>query len=180
MNIQHVNVKVFVDGELAISIEDLVKVFHKWVSEQSMPEMMIDVADYMHVPNGPGIVLVGHEADYSLDYTGGKIGLRYNYKAVRDGSNQEQLQHAFDNATSCCNRLEAELSGLKFDRSQVEITINDRAIAPNTAETKSALSSDFDTFAKSIGGGEAAIEYESNERRLFGAVIKLANAFAAA
>ena len=180
MNLQHVNVKIFVDGELSIEIEDLVKVFHGWVSEQSMPELMIDVADYMHVPNGPGIVLVGHEADYSLDYTGGKIGLRYNYKAAREGSNQEQLQHAFDNATSCCNRLEAELPGLKFDRGQVEITINDRAIAPNTPDTKSALSGDIEAFAKSIGSGDASIEYESDSRRLFGALIKLANAFAVA
>ena len=144
-----------------------------------MPELMIDVADYMHVPNGPGIVLVGHEADYSLDYTGGNVGLRYNYKAAREGSNQEQLQHAFDNATSCCDRLEAALPGLKFDRSQLEITINDRAVAPNTPETKSALSSDIESFASTIGGGEASVEYESNPRRLFGAAIKLANAFAA-
>ena len=179
MNLQHVNVKIFVDGELSIEIEDLVKVFHGWVSEQSMPELMIDVADYMHVPNGPGIVLVGHEADYSLDYTDGKVGLRYNYKAAREGSNQEQLQHAFDNAISCCERLEAALSGLKFDRSQLEITINDRAVAPNTPETKSALSGDIESFANSIGGGDASLEYESNPRRLFGATIKLANAFAA-
>ena len=119
MNLQHVNVKIFVDGDLGIEIEDLVKVFHNWVSEQSMPELMIDVADYMHVPNGPGIVMVGHEADYSLDFTGGSSGLRYNYKAAREGSNQELLQHAFDNATSCCDRLESELPGLKFDRSQL-------------------------------------------------------------
>ena len=180
MNLQHVNVKIFVDGELGIEIEDLVKVFHKWVSEQSMPEMMIDVADYMHVPNGPGIVLVGHEADYSLDYTGGRVGLRYNYKAAREASNQEQLQHAFDNTVSCCNRLESELPGLKFDRGQLQITVNDRAIAPNSPETKSALSGDIESFAKSIGGDGAAVEYEADSRRLFGAVITLANAFASA
>ncbi|MFC1759371.1 hypothetical protein ACFL2H_11500 [Planctomycetota bacterium] len=177
MNLQHVNIKIFIDGDLTIQIEDLVKVFHKWVSEQSMPEMMIDVADYMHVPNGPGIVLVGHEADYSLDYTGGKIGLRYNDKATREGSNQEQLQHAFDNALSCCKRLESELPGLKFDRSQLEITVNDRAIAANTPETKSELSGDFEAFAKSIGGG-ANLDFESDPRRLFGATVKLSNAFA--
>lgn len=180
MNIQHVNVKIFVDGELTIEIEDLVKVFHKWVSEQSMPEMMIDVADYMHVPNGPGIVLVGHEADYALDYTSGNVGLRYNDKAAREGSNQEMLQHAFDNASKACSRLEQALPGLSFDRSKIELTINDRAVAPNTSETKEALSADFESFAKSIGGGDATLEYESNPRRLFGAVITLANAFATA
>jgi hypothetical protein len=177
MSLQHVNVKIFVDGELNIKIEDLVKLFHRWVSEQSMPEMMVDVADYMHVPDGPGIVLVGHEADYSLDFTAGRAGLRYNYKAKREGSSQDNLRHAFECATQACAKLEGSLSGLTFDRTQLQVVINDRAIAPNTEETRTVFADDFAAFAAEIGGSSADITYESNPRRLFGAHIKLANAF---
>lgn len=177
MSLQHVNVKIFIDGDLKIKIEDLVKLFHRWVSEQSMPEMLIDVADYMHVPDGPGIVLVGHEADYSLDFTRGRAGLRYNYKAEREGSSQENLRHAFDNAAQACARLESALPELKFDRKQLEVFINDRAIAPNSAESREKFADEFTRFATEIGAGEPKIEFESDPRRLFGAQIQLANAF---
>ena len=64
MNVQHVNVKFFVDGELNVDWERFIEVFHVWIAEQSTDELLIDVADYRHVPMGPGVILVGHEEDY--------------------------------------------------------------------------------------------------------------------
>ena len=55
MNVQHVNVKFFVDGELNVDWERFIEVFHVWVAEQSTDELLIDVADYRHVPMGPGL-----------------------------------------------------------------------------------------------------------------------------
>ena len=43
-----------------------------------MKKLLLDVADYKHVQEGPGIVLIGHEADYSLDLGGGRAGLVYD------------------------------------------------------------------------------------------------------
>ena len=86
MNLQHINVKIFVDGELTVDPERFIELFHRWVATQAMAEMLIDVADYRHVPNGPSVVLVGHEADYVLDNTGGRYGLVYNRKAPLDGN----------------------------------------------------------------------------------------------
>ena len=63
MNLQHVRVKFFVDGELNVDLQDVINTFHGWVAEQSMDEMMIDVADYRHVPNGPSVVMVGLKVD---------------------------------------------------------------------------------------------------------------------
>ena len=77
MELQHIAFKVFVEGDLTVDWEQFINVFHTWVAAQSMPEMMIDVADYRHVPNGPGVVMTGHEADYYMDNTGGEPGLRY-------------------------------------------------------------------------------------------------------
>ena len=59
-----------------------------------LEELLIDVADYLHVHNGPGIMLIGHEADYSLDNRAGRLGLLYNRKEQLDGTTQEKLAQA--------------------------------------------------------------------------------------
>ncbi len=73
---QHVNIKIFAD-RADIQIGDAVEVFHQWIQEGAAPELLIDVADYKHVPDGPGVMLIGHQANYSLDETGGKLGLLF-------------------------------------------------------------------------------------------------------
>ena len=94
MELQHVNIKIFVDGDLQVDLQRIIEVFHRWTAEQSMDEMLIDVADYRHVPAGPGVVLVGHEADYGLDNAGNRQGLLYNRKASIEGSNADRLGQA--------------------------------------------------------------------------------------
>ena len=34
-------------------------------------------------PAGPGVMLIGHQADYSVDNTDDRLGVRYNRKAGR-------------------------------------------------------------------------------------------------
>ncbi|MCA9265077.1 MAG: hypothetical protein KDA60_14555 [Planctomycetales bacterium] len=176
MNLQHVNVKVFVDGECAVGFDQVVEVFHRWVANQSLDEMLIDVADYKHVPDGPGIVLVGHEADYALDETDGRLGLKYNRKAALDGSNQDRLGQAFAQALKACARLEQELAGLKFSRQQFEVTINDRALAPHNAEGQEALAAELAAFLKTQYGQEAVeTSVARDPRSLLGAQVRLAS-----
>src|SRR3954465_15468889 len=113
--IQHVRVKVF--ARRPVSIDDAIPVFHRWIQDRVCPEMLIDVADYRHVPNGPGVMLIGHEANYSLDNTKGRLGLLYSRKQG-GGAPQENLSQAFDSAVTACRRLESEpeFDGqLKFD-----------------------------------------------------------------
>jgi hypothetical protein len=174
MNFQHVNVKMFVEGELSVGPEQFIKVFHRWVAEQSLDEMLIDVADYSHVPSGPGVLLVGLEADYSLDHTGGRSGLRYNRKAPLEGSNQDRFRQAFAAASAACRRLETEFSGLKFSRREFDVFINDRALAPNTPETFAAFQPELEAFLRGmLGAQEFTFSPPGDRRRLLGATVKL-------
>ena len=75
-------------------------------------ELLLDVADYRHVHEGPGVVLIGHQANYSVDNTDNRLGVRYNRKAPLDGTNQDRLTQATRAALTAFQRLEAE-SGLK-------------------------------------------------------------------
>lgn len=172
MNLQHIAFKIFVDGELSTDWEQFINIFHGWVAAQSMPEMMIDVADYRHVPNGPGVVMVGSKADYYMDNTGGKPGLRYVCKVKKDGSTEEQVQQAFAHASAACARLESEISCLKFSRTDFELTVNDRAVAPNTAETRSSLEKELPAILEKTLGSNSTLQLQQDARKLSGCLIK--------
>ena len=176
MNLQHVNAKMFVEGDLTIDLERFMEVFHRWVAEQSLDELLIDVADYRHVPAGPSVVLVGHEADYVMDNTGNRYGLLYNRKAALDGSrsNSDRFQQALASAARVCSLLEAEFAGLKFSRSEFELSINDRALAPNTEEASAACRTEMEEFLQAgLGASDVSIDYDRDPRRVFGGVVKL-------
>ena len=184
MQLQHVNVKLLIqDPDEAL--EPLIPVFHGWIENRAADdERLIDVADYSHVPAGPGVVLIGHEGNYSVDNTGNRLGVRYNRKAALDGSNQDRLVQATRAALTACGRLEAEprLGGkFRFNGQDIEIFINDRLVAPNNAATREAFDADFHLFSRKLfRGKEYSISYREDPRSLFTAFVKTARPFSVA
>lgn len=174
MELQHINIKFFVDGELQVDLEKIIEVFHRWTAEQSMDEMLIDVADYRHVPAGPGVVLVGHEADYALDNASNRQGLLYNRKAAIDGSNADRIHQALTAASRACDLLEAEFPGqLKFDRQSFELIINDRALAPNTSDTFEAIIPELEGSLDELGSPASEVSHDADPRRRFSLSVAL-------
>ncbi len=174
MDLQHVNIKIALEGELQIDSDRIIEVFHQWIQEQVMDELLVDVADYRHVPAGPGILIMGLEGDYNLDQTGGRYGLRYNRKKPVDGTNTERFSQALGAATKACQLLEKEFEGkLAFDRKGLELFINDRALAPNTPETFEASKKDLEEWVKSLGGGKIERTHADDPRKLFGVTLAL-------
>ena len=117
-------------------------VFHAWIAEKKIDdELLIDVADYSHVPQGPGIALIGHQSDYYLDMADGKPGLLYSRKRLGPDSLDEGVRDAIARALNACKLLEAETElGLQFDTSAFELTAMDRLTAPNNDATHDVLS----------------------------------------
>ena len=68
------------------------------------------MADYSHLSEGPLTLLVGHEANYSLDNHSAEMGLLYSRKQPADGDLTERLASAFKAALTACRRLEEEPS----------------------------------------------------------------------
>ncbi len=152
-----------------MDLETFIQIFHRWIQEDRFDELLIDVADYRHVPEGPGVVLVAHEADYSMDETGGRLGLLYRRKSPEEGSNLERLGKAAESALAACKELESEpsLNGkLTFNRDELEVSISDRALAPNTEETYAALKPELeDFFSKFWGNSDFTISFEQGDPR---------------
>jgi hypothetical protein len=165
--VQHVNVKIFAK-QADIDLVDAIPVFHKWIQESAVPGLLIDVADYKHVPDGPGVMLIGFDADYSLDQTHGRLGLLYNSKLPFEGSDQSALDYAYTTAQNAAKKLESDpafAGKLKFDDNEVEVILNDRLAYPNTDETWSAIEPEFTTFFERVyGTGSFTIEHRGERR----------------
>jgi hypothetical protein len=142
-----------------VNLAEAIPVFHRWIQRRDLPELLIDVADYSHVPAGPGVVLIAHEANYSLDCARNRLGLLYNRKAAAiETPPHEQLQLAYDSALAACLRLEQEpeFEGkLRFDPGEVELILNDRLLHPNTEESWREVEPEAKQFFDGIFGDGA-------------------------
>jgi len=184
VELQHVNVKLLLENPEDLNFDAVITVFHSWIQDQVCEELLLDVTDYRHVHHGPGVVLIGHEADYSIDNTDGRLGIRYNRKAPIDGSNQDRLAQAVRAAFAAAERLQQDtrLDGkCNFNGRDVELFVNDRLLAPNEPGTRQALESEFHDFARGLFGiAGYTLTFESDWRRLFGAKIKANQSLAVA
>jgi hypothetical protein len=162
----------------------LIPIFHSWIKDKIFEERLLDIADYRHVHNGPGVVLIGHEGDYAVDNTDGHLGVRYNRKAALEGSNRDRLKQAAGAALKACQRLEGEASlggKLRFNGQDVEVFINDRLLAPNREETREAARPDFQAFSQELFRGvDYSSVYGSDPRRLFSVSLGASRAFSLA
>jgi hypothetical protein len=164
MNIQHINTKIYLENPETVNLAEYAAVFNTWIQNQALEELLIDVADYLHVHHGPGIMLIGHEADYSLDNRAGRLGLLYNRKEQLEGTTQEKLAYALRAVLAVAQILEKE-NGLKFNGSEVQVIVNDRLLIPNTAETFEALKLDLKVFFGRLYSGAVYELMHNNDPR---------------
>jgi hypothetical protein len=181
MELQHVNVKLPVIDVAEFELESLIPIFHRWIQDKVFEERLLDIADYRHVHNGPGVVLIGHEGDYAVDNTDGRLGVRYNRKAALEGSNCDRLKQAARAALKACQTLEGETSlggRLRFNGQDVEVFINDRLLAPNREETRERARPDFQRFSEELfRGADYSSVYGNDPRRLFSVSLRASRAF---
>jgi hypothetical protein len=177
VELQHINVKLLVKDPEKVDLQAAVPVFHSWIQGQVFDELLLDVADYSHVPNGPGVILIGHEADYALDNTDGRLGVRYNRKAPVVGTNHDRLVQATHAALKATQRLQQTLK-LHFNGRDIEIVVNDRLLAPNTEDTRRAAGPELKGFLDQlVDGAQYSLTYPSEPRRLFGVTVRTEREF---
>ena len=151
--------KWFLDNASEIALEAFIPVFHHWIQSQCLDELLIDVADYRHVHNGPGVILIAHDAHYAMDAAGGRLGLLYSRRrethphrlAIDD--TRERLTSVFFCALTACQRLEAEAAfhgQLRFRTDGFILRINDRLYAPNTLDAFQAIYEELAPFLRTL------------------------------
>jgi hypothetical protein len=175
-------VKFYAQEPVTIGHETFVPVLHGWIQNRAVPEhLLVDVADYSHVQNGPGTLLVAHEANFYLDKLDGFLGFSYSRKQPLNGGSggnggngssfADNLRYAVAAALEGCRRLEEDpaLAGkLTFRTDEVSLKVADRLLAPNTPETFQRLRPDIEQLAEKLWPGATVdIEHYPGELTLF-------------
>ena len=174
MESSKLSVKFYLQDESKLKLADVVPVFHSWIQFHSIPNhLLIDVADYAHVPNGPGMLLVSHEANIHMDNFDGRFGLSYWRKQTLEGSFADRLRAVLRTDLEACSLIESNESlGLKFKTDEVSFRINDRLFAPNTPETFASIKADLEKVASELFGAAVMLERVGEPRQLFEVRIK--------
>ena len=163
-DLQRVNVTLYLENEASLSADIAFRIFNRWIAETD-DEVLIDVADYSHIANGPQTLLVGHESDYSLDSTDGRLGLKYGRKRPSEGDTKQRLRAALTAALTACQRLEEapEVEGrVRFRGAELQLSVQDRLGTPNSEQSLLALREDLMTVLSQVYGN-AKIELHRNE-----------------
>ena len=139
MDLYRLGIKFFGVAGQPIEPTEFIPIFHEWIQKQTIENhLLIDVHNYSHVHDGPGILLVAHEGNFSMEGADDRIGLLYYRKQPA------QMAESIKPAVQGCRLLEndSRLRGrLRFRNDEVLIVANDRLVAPNNDETFSALES---------------------------------------
>ncbi len=181
MDLRKLNIKVFLEKGEELPLKLFIPVFHRWIQQDKLPGMLVDVAEYTHVFQGPGVLLIAHEGNYSLDETDGKRGFLYNQKRPVGTTEEANLSTAFRRAFLACSLLEkeTEFAGkLKFSPNRLRITLNDRLAAPHEdwslEEMEAILKNFLDGF---YGGAPYQLAPEMDSRKLTGFTVTVEGAF---
>ena len=155
---ERLQLKLYLEPSAHFELEALIPVFHRFIREQLIKELLIDVVDYSHVPDGPGVVLIGHAADFYVGALDGAYGLVYSRKRGGPGPDA-RLEDALRRLVNTARLLEQE-SSLKwrFKSGELSLRLTDRLRAPNDDATFAATQAEVEALFGRVYGGPIAVE----------------------
>ncbi|HMB55208.1 MAG TPA: hypothetical protein VKU40_17955 [Thermoanaerobaculia bacterium] len=152
---------------------DLVPVFHRWIQRDRLTgELLIDVADYSHVHEGPGVLLVAHEGIYAYDGEDGRPGLQYSRRRAGSGESGENgggegngLRTALRRAVRAAHELEADVPSLDFPGGELLVRLNDRLASDDGEAAEQALRDELAPLLAALYPGRRVRVERSGEPR---------------
>ncbi len=155
MNPRRIAIKFFTtpDPHEPVDLEPLIPLFHRFIQQGSVEGLLIDVADYAHVPQGPGVILIGHDVDYGVDLSEGRAGLLTTRKCFADLPMGEVLGDTLRKALIAIRAIEADASaGLRFATDSFSLSLVDRSTTPNDDEAFEAVRSEIGPVLEKLFG----------------------------
>ncbi len=167
MDVQQLSAKVYAAPGHSVAQDEYIPLFHAWIRDRRVApdKLLIDVADYKHVHHGPGIMLVGHEAHWSMDEAGGELGMAYHRKRDPIGPAQPKLEEALRDLLEAAVALEQEpsLSGrLTFEAARLSFRITSKLAADNNAQNRAAWEQELRVFLDRVAP-TAALRFVHDE-----------------
>ena len=155
MTPRRISAKLFAqpDPAAALDLRPFIGLFHRFIQEDALDGLLLDVADYGHVPAGPGVILIGHDVDYAIDRTDGRAGLLTTRKRHPDLPLGELLRDTLRRALIAAEQVEADASaGLRFATGEIELRFVDQLAVPNTQEAYESVCKEIEPVAIRLFG----------------------------
>jgi hypothetical protein len=159
---QRIGVKVFVEDQEAFDRARMIEVFHRWIQEDRLPGTLIDVHDYTHVPEGPGVLLIAHEWHLRTDEAGGRIGFEYELKRGASGTLAERLREVVVSVLEAAAALEQDTAGenpVRFTTREMVFRFTDRLAVPAMEAAFEEVTPELVNVLSDLYGG-VPIEFE--------------------
>jgi hypothetical protein len=147
----------FLARDGAVDEACFIPIFHDWIRLKSLPGTLIDVADYRHVPDGPGIMLISFDINYAMDHGGGQLGLSAQRKLGPEGTHSERIVNLAKRMARFGSLLEADdrLGGaFALEGGKFLYSANDRLRLPNTDDAFAAIQPDLLAAAALLYGDQ--------------------------
>ncbi len=137
-SLQRIDVKLLLDAPVDPDLDPFLVIFDRWRKQSGHPSDWVDLADYAHMPSGPGILLAGKRDSFSVNLNPPGPGLLTSVRAGLEGSMEDRFREAFRRARELNSALLAEPefpSALRVSEGAWEVFVNDRLRFPNTVES---------------------------------------------
>jgi hypothetical protein len=142
LDLQRISIKIHSEAAANISLDPYLEIFGRWRADKTHPAEWIDLADYAHVPKGPGIVLIGLKAMFSFDMADPAPGLAYVSRRGLSGSPEQRIRQVLRAGFDLASRITAEKNypaAARLRTDSLELRFPDRLTTPNTPATDAAL-----------------------------------------
>ena len=159
MNPQRIAIKFFVepDPRATVDLEPFIPMFHRFIQQGSVEGLLVDVADYAHVRDGPGVILIGHDVDYGIDTTGGRAGLLVTRKRCGELPLSEAVRDTLRKALIAIRAIEADGSGgLGFATDIFDLQLLDRLATPNDEDAFARVCAEVVPVVEKLWGDAGA------------------------
>lgn len=169
MNIERFCIKFFARPGTDIDDTIFIDIFHEWIRYKQLDGILLDVADYRHAPQGPGIMLITHEINFAMDYGDGRFGLFAQRKQGQADNHRDRILELVRATAAFGALLETDprVAGkLRLEGGTFQYMANDRLLVPNTAAAFAELRPDLEAAAAIIyPGEEVSITRQENDPR---------------
>ena len=139
MDLQKFGIKLFFQPNGSYPSQDFIPELHRWIQNNSIPQhMLIDVVDYSHIPDGPGIMLIAHEGQFSFDLENNQPGVFYLRKTKLNGNFDERIHSVLNTTVHSAGLIQKNEFGkeVQFLNNAFRFIANDRRLAENNKENQ--------------------------------------------
>lgn len=132
--------------------DKVVLAFNHWIQNSAITaHKLIDVANYSQVLDGPGIVLVGLEGNFSLENPSTGRKFAYQRKSATLGDFSARVKGCLETARKAAALLEKELP-IRFEKDRFEVLLADRLNVPDGEKASEEFAKAIEEIFKSENG----------------------------